>query len=181
MHVGSQPYIVGEVPSLVVGVFVDGDIVAVPIPVVAISEVKRGDAEIVAIEPEPAGIATLDAPAVTAPETALEVAVFPRMVDVKARVVATVVVSHPFPVVMHVGSLGMIATIAKVPVVGVVMIDLTMITVVALAFVPVAMVGLRPVARDVSAADIVVAVVPVMVVIMLRLYEDRHGQDQRRC
>src|SRR5271169_3949927 len=74
MNVGAQPDVVSEIPAVVVGIFVDHDIVAVPEPVIAIGQVKRGDAEVVAAKPETAGIASLNAPAVSAAKAAVEAA-----------------------------------------------------------------------------------------------------------
>ena len=100
-------HVVGEIPAVVVGIFVDHDLVAVPVPVVAIGEIKRGNAEVEAAKPEAAGAASADAPDVAAAEAAGEAAMLPGMIEVEAGVVASSVVSNPLAVVVDVRSFGM--------------------------------------------------------------------------
>src|SRR5580692_10933609 len=80
VNVSSQPRVIGEIPAVMVGIFVDHDLVAGPEPVSAQSEVKRGDAEGPAVEPETAGAASANAPYVPAAESAREVAMLPGMI-----------------------------------------------------------------------------------------------------
>lgn len=171
MNVGAQPHIVGEVPSYVIGVFVDHDVIAVPIPAVAIGKVKRGDTEVEAAKPETAGITTLDAPPVCAAETAFKAAVLPGVVDAESVVIPSRVVTNPFAAVVDVRSLGMVFPVsigAPVPVVVVVV------------FAPVAMISRGPMARNVSSTDIVMAVVSIMVVVSLRKGGQREDQGGRK-
>ena len=114
MHVdvGSQSRVVGEIPAVVVGVFVDNDLVAVPEPATAQGQVKRGNAEGPAAEPETAGAASAYAPDMAATEAAGEAAVLPGMIEVKAGIVAPGVVAHPRAVVVNVRSIGMAFAIA---------------------------------------------------------------------
>jgi hypothetical protein len=171
VEVGAQSDVVGEIPAFVVGVIVDHDVVAVPIPVVAVGEVKWGDAEVEAAKPETAGIATLNAPPVSAAKTALKMAVLPGMIEVKAPVVTTTFVTNPFPVVVDVGGFGVIVTVAiRVPVVVFVAVAIMPVT-----LVRVDMIGRGTMVGNVSAADIVVAVVSVVVVF---LRQGRQGKDQ---
>jgi hypothetical protein len=128
-----------------VGVNVNCDIVAIPIPVIAISDVKRGDAEVKTAKPETARIAAFDAPPVSTAEAAVEAAMLPGMVKVEACVLAAGVVSDPFAVAMDVGGFGMILTVAigaSVP---------AIVPVIVLVLVRVAMIGRGAMARDVSA------------------------------
>lgn len=161
MNVGAQSHIVGEIPSSVVGIFVNCHVVAVPIPVIAVCKVERGDSEVVAAKPETAGIAALDPPAVPAPEPTIKAAVFPGMVNVKTVVVAAKIVPHPFAVVVDVRGFGMIVAVA----VG-------MPVVVAVVFMPVAvvavvMISCRPATRNVPTPDVVVTVVSVVMIVSL--------------
>src|SRR5580692_311408 len=80
VNVGAQPRVVSEIPAVMVGVFVDHDLVAVPEPVSAQGQVKRGNAERPAVEPEAAGAASANAPYVPAAEAAGEVAMLPGMI-----------------------------------------------------------------------------------------------------
>jgi hypothetical protein len=129
----------------VVWVIVNYDIVAVPIPVVAIGQVKRGDAEVKPAKPETSGIAAFDAPPVSTAEATVEAAMLPGVLQVEACVLAAGVVSDPFAVAMDVGGFGMILTVAigaSVP---------AIVPVIVLVLVRVAMIGRGAMARDVSA------------------------------
>jgi len=96
-----------------VGVVVDHDVIVVPIPVVHISDIKGSDAEIVSAEPKAGRPPAPQPPHEARPETALEVAVFPRMIQVEAGVVRPLLVSDPFAVMVDVRGLGMSLLIAQ--------------------------------------------------------------------
>jgi len=168
VNVGAQAYVVSEIPAVVVGIFVNHHVVAVPIPVIGVSKVKRGDAEVEATKPETPGIPTLDAPTMSTAEATLKAAVLPRVVLAKAVIIPPHVVPNPFAVVVDVWGFGMaVAVLIRVP------IPIVMVVIVAVAFVLVAMIGLRPVVRNVSSTDVVVVVV--------FLGEGWQGEDQSRC
>src|SRR5215469_975720 len=96
-----------------VGVVVDHDVIVVPIPVVNVGDIKGSDAEIVAAEPKAGRPPASQPPHEARPETALEVAVFPRMIQVEAGVVRPFIVSDPFAVLVDMRGLGMSLLIAK--------------------------------------------------------------------
>ena len=114
VDVGTEPDIVGEIPAVVVGIFVDDDVVAVPEPVVAVGEVECADAEIETAEPEAVGTASGEMPDVTAAEAAGEVAVFPGMIKMHAGIVATGVVADPFAVRVNVRGIGVTSLVVEV-------------------------------------------------------------------
>jgi uncharacterized membrane protein len=156
----------------VVGVVVNHDIVAIPIPVIAVGQVKRGDAEVEAAKPETAGIATFNAPPVPATEAAFKAAVFPGVIEVEAYVVAATVMSDPFVVAMDVGGVGVMLIVA---------VRMAVAVVVPVSFVPVAfvrgdMIGGGAMVRNVSAADVLVAVVVIAVFAVLG--QRRQGENQ---
>jgi hypothetical protein len=107
VDVGAQPRVVGEIPAVMVGIFVDHDLVAVPEPVTAQSEVKGGDAESEAAEPETGGTASANAPDVAAAEAAGESAMFKGMVEVESGIVSPGVVADPGAIMMDVRGFGM--------------------------------------------------------------------------
>jgi hypothetical protein len=150
VNVGAQPHIIGEVPSDVVGVFVNHDVVAVPIPAIGICKVKRSYAEVKAAKPETSRVATLDVPAVPAP-----------------------VMTDPLAIAVDVGSFGMIVVVAIGAFVPVFMPVVFM----TITIVGVVVIGGRTVVRNVS-ADVVMMVVSIMVVVSSR--ESRQGEDQGR-
>jgi len=172
VNVGAQAYVVSEIPAVVVGVFVNHYVVAVPIPVIGVGKVKRGDAEVEATKPETAGIPTLDAPTMSTTEATLKAAVLPRMVQVEAVVIPPHVVTNPFAVVVDVWGFRMaVAVLIGVPV------PIVMVVIVAIVCVLVAVISLRAMVRNVSSTDIMVAVVVVVVV----LGKGGQGKDQSRC
>jgi len=89
-----------------VGVFVDDNVVAVPKPFTAVTQVKRRDAEEKAAEPEAARTTSPKAPTVTSAETASEAAMIPGMIEVEAAIIAAEIVAHPLAVVVDVRGFG---------------------------------------------------------------------------
>ena len=113
MDVGAEPDIVGEVPADVVGVFKNRDVVAVPEPVVAVSDIKGGDAEVEATEPEAAGTATGQTPDMASTEAAAEVAMLPGMIEVEPGIIASLIVADPLAVVVDMRRFGMAFAVTK--------------------------------------------------------------------
>jgi hypothetical protein len=105
VDVSSEPDVIGEIPSVVVGIFVDYDVVSTPIPVAAEPDVKGGNAEVEATEPEASGASAGQVPDVPPSESSGKTAVFPRMVEMKTGIIVSVIVADPLSVVMDVGSL----------------------------------------------------------------------------
>lgn len=106
MAVRAQARVVGEVEAVVVGIFVDYDLVGAPVPVVAEAVVSGENAEGEAAEPEAFAIATCDAPDVALAEAAGEATMFPGMIDVIAGIIAARVVAYPFIVGVNVRGVG---------------------------------------------------------------------------
>src|SRR5215472_10826781 len=98
-----------------IGVVIDDDVVAVPVPIAHIGNIHRCDAEVESPEPEAAGAASDQAPAMGMADAPGEAAVFPGMVEVKAGIVAAGIVADPLAVVMDVRRFGMALLIAEMP------------------------------------------------------------------
>ena len=113
MDVGSEPDVVSEIPAVVVGIFVNHDLVAIPKPIADVVVVIGRHAEVEAAEPETLAIATSEMPNVSATEPASEVAVLPRMIQVKMLVTAAGIMAYPVVIAMDVRGLGMIGTILE--------------------------------------------------------------------
>ena len=152
MDVGAKPHVVGEIPAVVIGIVVEGDVVAIPPPIPAVAGIKGRDVEIISSEPEASGTTSGEMPDVSAAEPAVKAAMFPGMVHMEAGVFATVIVSHPFAVVVDVRVFGMAFMVAE----GSMLIVLAMRR---------SVIRLRAMGGDVSATDIVV--VPVTMVSVL--------------
>jgi hypothetical protein len=168
VNVGAQAQVVGEIPAVVVRVLVNHHVVAVPIPAIAIREVKWGDAEIEAAKRETAGIATLYAPPMSMTQATLKVAVFPGMIEAETLVIPPPIVANPFAVAVHVWGFGMIVAVP---------IGAPILVLVAIVFVLVTMISRGAMARNISSTNVVVPVVCVVVVVLLG--ECRQRQDHR--
>ena len=83
MNVSSQTPIVGEIVPRVVWILVNGDGVAVPVPVHYIWPISGYNLKVITVEPESLTVAALDMEYMTRPETEPELAVGEWMVDVR--------------------------------------------------------------------------------------------------
>jgi len=113
VDVGAEADVVGQVETVVVGIFVDDDLVGAPLPVVAEAVVVGENAEVEAAEPEAIAPATFDAEDVAAAEAAVEAAMLPGMIDVVVRVIAAGIVADPFAIGVDVGSVGVAVLVVK--------------------------------------------------------------------
>jgi len=113
VNVGTEAHVVGEIPAIVVGVFVDDDVVAVPEPVTTVVQIKRSDAKEEAAKPEAARTTSPEAPTVAAAEAAGEAAVLPGVIEVEAAIIAAEIVSHPLAVAVDVRGFGMTFAVAE--------------------------------------------------------------------
>ena len=107
VHIGAEPDVVGQVPAVVVRIFVDHDIVAIPKPVAAIANVEGGNTETKTAKPEKVRASAPEMPHMAATEAARKVPMLPGVIEMIVNVAAAGVVSDPFAVVMDVGSVGM--------------------------------------------------------------------------
>ena len=115
VDVSAEPYVVGEVVAVVVGIFVDHDVVTIPKPVVAESDVEGRDAEIESAEPETTRAAACEVPAVLRAEATSKVSMLPGMIEVVVGIAAACVVADPFSVGVNVRSIRMTGLIVEVP------------------------------------------------------------------
>jgi hypothetical protein len=95
VNVGAEPDVVSQIPSDMIGVVVDDDLIRIPQPVAAEAKVVRRYAKVEAAKPESARSASRKAPNVAAANAAGKAAVFPRVVEMVMSIVATGVMPHP--------------------------------------------------------------------------------------
>jgi hypothetical protein len=95
MDVGSQPDVVGQIPAIVVGIVVDYDIVGSPVPIIAITEVIRGNGKVEAAKPEAARASAFNAKRVPSSNTAGKSSMLKGMIDMVMRIVPAGIVAHP--------------------------------------------------------------------------------------
>lgn len=86
VDVGAEADVIGEVPANVIGIFVDDDVVASPVPVVAIANVRACNAEIETVKPEAGRTAAGEMPDMAFAKAAAEVAMLPRMIEMEAGI-----------------------------------------------------------------------------------------------
>ncbi len=99
-----EPSVIGQVPSVMIGVVVDYDTVAVPQPVVAETVIIRCYAEVESVEEEPFPISSPQMPDMAFSDASGKAAVFKGMVQVIVRIVTASIVSHPLIIGMDVRS-----------------------------------------------------------------------------
>jgi hypothetical protein len=108
VDVCAEPYVICKIPTVVVRIFIDHNLVGIPEPVIAIAEIVRGDVKIEPAEPETARASSANPPNVAATEAAGEPSMFKWMTHVIVGVVASRVVAHPLIVLdINVRSIGM--------------------------------------------------------------------------
>ena len=104
MNVSTKSHVIGEIPADVVWVFINHDLVAVPKPVIAETNIVGGNVEIKPAKPEAPRAASFNPDDVAATETAGKVSMFPGMIDVVVSIIGAGVVSDPFAIRVNVGS-----------------------------------------------------------------------------
>ena len=118
MDVGAEPHVIGQVPPVVVGVFVDDDLIGIPDPAVAETNVIRRHAEVKAAKPETRRASTGEMPDVTAAKATGKATVLPRVIEVVVGIVAAGVVTYPLIVCVNVRSVRVPGLVAKCGVLG---------------------------------------------------------------
>ena len=113
VDVGAEPGVVGEVPAVVVGIFVDDDVIAVPKPIANVIVIVGSYAEGEAAEPEALAVSTAQAEHMTAAKAAGEAAMFPRMIEMIVGIIAAGIVADPCVIVVDVRSFRVIGLIAE--------------------------------------------------------------------
>ena len=115
MNVGTEPRVIRQVPAGMVGIVINDDVVVVPIPVVAVTNVRRSDAEEKAAEPEPLRTTTSEPVDVARANPSPKMSVLPGMIEVVTRVIAACVVSDPaIRVGVHVRGVGVSCLLGEI-------------------------------------------------------------------
>jgi hypothetical protein len=114
VDVGAEPDVVGQIPAVVIGIFVDRDVVILPVPIIAELVVVGCDLEVRVLEPESLAVPSLEPINVAGAEAEGKAPVLPGTISAVVRIVATVIVANPLPIGrMDVGSVGMLGVIAE--------------------------------------------------------------------
>jgi hypothetical protein len=113
VRIGSEPGVIGEIPTWVIGIVVYHDIVAVPQPIAGVAIVVRGHVPEEATEPEMVPVSAFEAINVVATNFSAEVPVFPYVILMITSVVAAPVMTDPLIAVsMNVRGFGMALLVA---------------------------------------------------------------------
>ena len=102
VHIRSEPRVVCQVPSVMIRIFIDHYVIAVPLPSIGKSIIIRCDAEVETSESESFAVSASQMPDMSSTKPSGEVSMFPGMIHAIVRIIAPGIVSHPLPVRMHV-------------------------------------------------------------------------------
>ncbi len=97
-----------------IGVLIDHDRVAVPVPVADETDVVRSNAEVEPAEPKTVGTSSFQMEDVIRPESAAEAAMLEWMTQMIVRIVTPRIMANPLTVGMHVRGVGMSGSIAEI-------------------------------------------------------------------
>ncbi len=113
VDVGASSRVVGQIPAVVVGIVVDNDGIAVPVPVIGVVVIVGSYAEVEAAEPKALAVPSAQMVLMAAAKAAGEAAVFPGMIQVIVRVAAAGIVANPIVIVVDVRGVRMIGPITE--------------------------------------------------------------------
>ncbi len=99
MYISAKAHVIGEIPSDVIRIRIEHDIVTVPEPVITIGVVEEADGKDEAADEEPPAIAALHPPHMFWAQGTGKVTVFPWMLETVMRIVPPRVMSNPTIVV----------------------------------------------------------------------------------
>lgn len=114
VNIGTKASIVGQVPSGMIRIFIEHDVVGVPSPVIDIGKVIGRDHPIASAKSEPARVAAAEAPVVLGTEAPVPATVFPSAVLAEVWIIAAFIVPNPAASVIDMGSVGVARLIAEV-------------------------------------------------------------------
>ncbi len=113
MNIDTEARIVSEIISRMVGILVDDNVVAIPIPTVGKPVIVGRDSEVITIKAKTVPVAATQLPNMSPPEAACEPSMFPGLVGAVIIVVASAIMSDPLIVPMYVRRVGMAFKIAE--------------------------------------------------------------------
>ena len=95
MHISPQPGVISQIPSRMIRIVIDHDIVRVPQPSIHKAVVIRRNTEEEPAEPEPRRPSTPQPPHMRRPKTSRKVPMLPRMVQMIVRIIPPRVMPDP--------------------------------------------------------------------------------------
>ena len=113
VNISSEPHVIREIPTVVIRIFIDRNVVRIPVPVAHVIVIIRSYAEKESVKSETLAVAAVHVPNVFTSEPTGEMSVLPGMVDMVVDIVATRTVSHPCFSTVHVRRIRMARLIIK--------------------------------------------------------------------
>jgi hypothetical protein len=113
--VGAETGVVRQVPADVVRVIVDGDLIAVPEPVVDEAVVVRRYAEIESVEPKTISVAAFEPELVSASNSSRVATVFKGVIEVIVGIIAARIMSNPMVVIVYVRNVRVTGDVRLMP------------------------------------------------------------------
>lgn len=114
VHISAQAHVVSKIPSNMVRIVVDDNLIRVPEPVAAEGEIGFRDHPVPSVEPESAWPTAGNTPDMRRTEASAEVAVFPGMIEMVVRIVRPGVMTDPRLAVIHVRDIGVAGLVGVV-------------------------------------------------------------------
>jgi hypothetical protein len=95
VHIRSQPDVIAQIPAVVIRILIDHELIGVPKPVVAETNIIVRHGKIETSEPKSAGTASVDPPHMSPAESTGKMSVFPGMIEMIVSVVPAGVMADP--------------------------------------------------------------------------------------
>jgi hypothetical protein len=115
MNISTEAYVIGEIPSNVIRIVIDHNLIRIPQPVAAEGYVGRRNGPGPSVEPESIWAPAGKAPCMRRAKASSKVAVLPRMIKMIAWVVPAGIMTNPGLALIYVRSIGVAGLIDVVP------------------------------------------------------------------
>jgi len=116
VNIRAKSSVIGEIPANVVRVFIDNDLIRIPQPLAAVPNVVGRHAEVEPPKPKTPRTASFKVPDMARTESASEVSMLPRVIEVVVRITTARVMSDPSAIAVDVRSIRVAWLIAKIAV-----------------------------------------------------------------
>src|SRR5579871_3448150 len=122
MHVCAQAHVVGQIPADMIGVLIDHDAIAIPVPIVTGAIVESGHIKVESIKPKSISGSSSQGPNMVRPKPAVESSMHPWALETIVIAVMVTIMPDPSAVIMDVRKIRMsimvaIATLVPIPIV----------------------------------------------------------------
>jgi hypothetical protein len=116
VHVSSEAYVVSQVPTRVIGIFIHSDIVRIPEPIIRIDNIVRSYGKVKVVEPKAVRASAAKTPDMAAPKPAIEATVFIRTIEMIAAVASAGIMTNPIATLVDMRRVRMPLPVAEISV-----------------------------------------------------------------